>query len=69
MILDIRYNRLIFSYKWWDGWPPHSRFKRLFMRRKYFLIPFEGQNRARKDMGFSEHLWTHPDRRLGIIEG
>jgi hypothetical protein len=20
-------------------------------------------------MDFSEHLWTHPDRRLGIIEG
>lgn len=26
----------------WDGWPPHSVFKRLFVRRKYFLVPFEG---------------------------
>jgi len=27
------------------------------------------QNRARKEVDSSEHLWTHPDRGLGIIEG
>ena len=28
----------------WDGWPPHSVSKYLFVQRKYFLIPFEGPN-------------------------
>jgi hypothetical protein len=52
----------------WDGWPPHSVSKLLFVPRKYFLIPFEGPKQDPKRYGFSEHLWTHPDRRLAIIE-
>jgi hypothetical protein len=51
-----------------DGWPPHSVSKLLFVPRKYFLIPFEGPKQDPKRYGFSEHLWTHPDRRLAIIE-
>jgi len=33
-----------------------------------FSFNSRAQNRTRKDMDFSEHLWTHPDRRLAIIE-
>jgi hypothetical protein len=36
----------------WDGWPPHSRSKRLFMRRKYFLVQFEDPKEAPKRSGF-----------------
>src|SRR5229473_4887474 len=51
-ILDIRSNRLIYCYKWWDGWPPHSRYKRLFMRRKYSLAHCEVPNKAPQRCGF-----------------
>jgi hypothetical protein len=29
-ILDIRVKRLIYSYKWWDGWAPNCQPKCLF---------------------------------------
>jgi hypothetical protein len=51
-LLDIRDKRLIYNYKWWDGWPPNSRVKRLFVRRKYFLIQFEGPKQGPKRYGF-----------------
>jgi hypothetical protein len=36
----------------WDGWPPHSVSNRLFVRRKYILIPFEGPKQGQKRHGF-----------------
>jgi len=39
-------------FYWWDGWPPNSRVKRLFVRRKYFLIQFEGPKQGLKRSGF-----------------
>ena len=36
----------------WDGWPPNSRLKRLFVRGKYFLIQFEGPKQGPKRYGF-----------------
>jgi hypothetical protein len=36
----------------WDGWPPHSVSNRLFVRRKYILIPFEGPKQGQKRLGF-----------------
>jgi hypothetical protein len=34
-----------------------------------FSFNSRAQNRAQIDIDFSEHLRTHPDRRLEIIEG
>ena len=40
------------SPSWWDGWPPHFASKRWFVRRKYFLIQFEGPIQGLKRYGF-----------------
>ena len=39
-------------YGKWDGWPPHSGSKRLFLQRKYFLFQFEGPKQGSKRSGF-----------------
>jgi hypothetical protein len=39
-------------YGKWDGWPPHPRYKRLFMRGKYFLTHYEGPKKAPRTTGF-----------------
>jgi hypothetical protein len=41
LILDILSKLLMYIYNWWDGWPPHSRCKRLSMGRKYSLAHWE----------------------------
>jgi hypothetical protein len=51
-VLGILPKRLIYKGKWWDGWPPHSHSKRLFMRGKYFLAHYEGPKRALRTSGF-----------------
>jgi len=51
-VLGMLTKRLIYKGKWWDGWPPHSVSNRLFVRRKYILIPFEGPKQGQKRHGF-----------------
>src|ERR1700722_7223474 len=51
-IPDLLCNLFIYIDKWWDGWPPHSLSKRLFMGRKYFLAHYEGPKKAPRTSGF-----------------
>ena|ERR1700722_15876257 len=65
-IPDLLCNLFIYIDKWWDGWPPHSRYKRLFMRRKYFTAYQEGPEKALQKCGF---LRTSADVQGSKIEG
>ena len=56
--LSGRYGKCLDVGEWWDGWPPNSRVKRLFVQRKYFLIQFEGPKQGSKRSG---SLQTSPD--------
>jgi hypothetical protein len=54
-----------YCFNWWDGWPPNSRVKRLFVQRKYFLIQFEGPKQGSQRSGFLRTSLDAP----GSIEG
>ena len=54
-ILDIRVTLLIYMYKWWDGWPPNSRFKYLFSQ------PFHPSVSADAPTGAPSKGWLLPD--------
>jgi hypothetical protein len=45
-------NRSKLLIYWWDGWPPHPRYKRLFMQGKYSRACNQDPNEAPKKCGF-----------------
>ena len=53
--LDIRFNRLICIYNWWDGWPPNSRSKSLFSQQFNLLVS------AGAPTGAPSKRWLPPD--------